>query len=194
MRDPIIMEAANELQTPDRRLDIHLAEYNNLKSEQAKRIGFRDNLLYVTLGAVGALCSYAMADPLHRPALLLVPWACFILGWTYLVNDQKISAIGRYLREELGPGIEALAGVSPVGLVFGWERAHRGDSERGQRKRFQLVVDLTAFCASSIGALLAFAYLEPNLDGPRLALVSAGGVLTVVLSGFIYSYADLRAD
>lgn len=34
----------------DQILEIFFKEYDNLKSEQAQRIGFRDNLLYVTLG------------------------------------------------------------------------------------------------------------------------------------------------
>jgi len=178
----------------DRHLDLYLAEYNNLKSEQASRIGFRDNLLYVTLGAVGALCSYALAEPAHRAALLLVPWACFILGWTYLVNDEKISAIGRYIRERLVPRIVALVGSPAAGQIFGWEAAHRGDAERGPRKLFQLLVDLLAFCVSSAAALLAFAWLEPSLSGPPLALVVVGAVLTLVLAAWIWVYADLRAE
>ena len=46
-------------------LDVFLAEYNTLKAEQSARIGFRDNLLYVTLGVFGATVSFAVSDPSH---------------------------------------------------------------------------------------------------------------------------------
>lgn len=188
------MDALPDPHDTGRRLDIKLAEYTKLKSEQVSRIGFRDNLLYVTLGVVGALCAYAMAGPQHRPALLLVPWACFVLGWTYLVNDEKISAIGRYLRDELGPGLQTGVGVPPAEQVLGWERAHRVDRRRFSRKCFQLFVDLIAFCASSAAALFAFVWLEPGLDGPRLALVCAGSALVLMLAVWIWIYADLGAE
>jgi hypothetical protein len=82
-------------------LEILLAEYNVLKTEQGQRIGFRDNIIYVTLGSFGAILSFAIADKVNYHALLLIPWVCVILGWTYLVNDDKISAIGRYIRDDL---------------------------------------------------------------------------------------------
>ncbi|WP_187329296.1 hypothetical protein [Halomicronema hongdechloris] len=33
-----------------------------------------------------------MSDPTHYYALLVIPWVCLILGWTYVVNDEKISS------------------------------------------------------------------------------------------------------
>lgn len=71
-------------------LDIHLREFDKLKSEQIARIGFRDNLIYVTIVAVGGILSFALTSLANYNALLLVPWATLILGWTYLVNDEKI--------------------------------------------------------------------------------------------------------
>ena len=43
-----------------------LAEYTSLKAEQTAGIGFRDNLLYVTLAMVGALCAWALGNPAYR--------------------------------------------------------------------------------------------------------------------------------
>lgn len=79
-------------------LDVHLREFDKLKSEQIARLGFRDNLIYVTIVAVSGILSFALTNLANYDALLLVPWATLILGWTYLVNDEKISAIGRYIR------------------------------------------------------------------------------------------------
>jgi len=42
------------------RLDIYLQEYGKLKDEQAQRIGFRDNLLYVTLALFGTVLAFAV--------------------------------------------------------------------------------------------------------------------------------------
>ena len=69
-------------------LQILLEEYRTLKAEQGNRIGFRDNLLYVTLGLFGAIASFALSSDENGPAFLVIPWVCFVLGWTYVVNDE----------------------------------------------------------------------------------------------------------
>ncbi|WP_369262303.1 hypothetical protein [Streptomyces sp. R35] len=132
-----------------------LAEYQSVKDEQKARIGFRDNLLYVTLGVVAAVIA-AAAQAGQASMLLALPPVCVVLGWTYLVNDEKISAIGAYVRGELGPKLAALADPGGGFAAFGWETAHRGDGRRGSRKVIQCVVDLTAFCAVPLAALVVF--------------------------------------
>ncbi|MGW2034567.1 hypothetical protein [Streptomyces argyrophylli] len=131
-----------------------LTEYQAVKDEQKTRIGFRDNLLYVTLTVVAAVI--AAAAQAKQPAMLLaLPPVCVVLGWTYLVNDQKISAIGAYVRGDLGPRLAALA-QAESGEVFRWEAAHRGDSRRVSRKVTQCVVDLLAFCVVPLSALVVY--------------------------------------
>ncbi|SNX64124.1 hypothetical protein SAMN06272735_5939 [Streptomyces sp. TLI_55] len=146
-----------------------LAEYQAIKDEQKARIGFRDNLLYVTLTVVAAVIA-AAAQAKQASMLLALPPVCVVLGWTYLVNDQKISAIGAYVRSELAPKLAELA--NPVGGVqaFGWEIAHRGDARRGSRKAVQLAVDLLAFCGVPLAALVVF-------------WASGGSGLLIALSG-----------
>jgi hypothetical protein len=46
----------------DQILEIFFKEYDKLKSEQTQRIGFRDNLLYVTLGLFGTVVSFAVSN------------------------------------------------------------------------------------------------------------------------------------
>ncbi|WP_105970807.1 hypothetical protein [Streptomyces geranii] len=129
-----------------------LAEYTVLKDEQKTRIGFRDNLLYVTLTVVAAVIAAAVQA--GRPAMLLaLPPVCVVLGWTYLVNDEKISAIGAYVRGELGPRLAQLAGTQ---TSFGWEVAHRSDARRRSRKAVQLAVDLLAFCLVPLAGLTVY--------------------------------------
>jgi hypothetical protein len=132
-----------------------LAEYQSVKDEQKARIGFRDNLLYVTLAAVAAVIA-AAAQAEQASMLLALPPVCVVLGWTYLVNDEKISAIGTYVREDLGPRLATLAAPEGDFRAFGWETAHRGDARRGARKVIQCAVDLTAFCAVPLAALVVF--------------------------------------
>lgn len=57
-----------------------------LKEEQKSRIGFRDNLIYVNLVAVGGILSFALSQLENKHGLLIVPVVCLILGWTYLGN------------------------------------------------------------------------------------------------------------
>jgi len=133
-------------------------EYSQLKSEQISRIGFRDNLLYVTLTLFGGILSYALTDKTHYIALLVIPWVSFILGWTYLINDQKISAIGQYIRLDLSVKLEILIQATPESLL-GWETGHRSDSHRKSRKITQLAVDLITFSATGFISL----YFSPSL-------------------------------
>jgi hypothetical protein len=130
-----------------------LAEYAQLKDEQRARIGFRDNLLYVTLAAATAITAVTLQTN-HPQLMLALPIVCVVLGWTYLVNDEKISAIGRYVRTELAPRLSIA--TSTGGHLFGWETFHRSDTKRVSRKVTQTVVDLTAFLVTPIAALVAF--------------------------------------
>ena len=43
-------------------LQVFLIEYEKLKEEQAQRIGFRDQMIYVTLGIFGGVVSFALSD------------------------------------------------------------------------------------------------------------------------------------
>src|SRR6266403_3476595 len=97
--------------------DLAKLEYTKLKDEQTKRIGFRDNLLYVNLLVASGIFSFVCTDKGEAPwkfhGLLLAGWVTLILGWTYVVNDEKISAIGRYIRGKL---LTALGEEIPEGV------------------------------------------------------------------------------
>ncbi|MER5431117.1 hypothetical protein [Streptomyces sp. NPDC002588] len=156
-----------------------LAEYQSVKDEQKARIGFRDNLLYVTLTVVAAVIA-AAAQAGQAAMLLALPPVCVVLGWTYLVNDEKISAIGRYVREDLGPRLGAYAVPDGGFAAFGWESAHRGDARRTSRKAVQLIVDLTAFCAVPLAALAVFWADGDREGGALLVALSVAEALTVL--------------
>ncbi|WP_335971214.1 hypothetical protein [Streptomyces sp. CA2R106] len=164
-----------------------LAEYAQIKDEQRARIGFRDNLLYVTLAAVTAVA--ALAVQAKRPDLVLaLPLICVVLGWTYLVNDEKISAIGRYVRTQLGPQLATVTGSSVA--IFEWEAFHRGDSRRVTRKRIQTVVDLTAFLIVPYAALVAFWCYGRAANTLLLAASATEGAAVVGLGIQFVIYAE----
>ncbi|TDD02000.1 hypothetical protein [Nonomuraea diastatica] len=164
-----------------------LAEYDAIKREQAARTGLRDNLLYATLTASAAIAALtATAD--RTELLTLLPLACLVLGWTYLMNDHAISAIGRYVRTDLQPRLTGLL-ATPTPL-FGWEHAHRRDRRRLSRKRLQLGADLTAFCLPPLAALTVLWTTGPH--PPAVLAISLAELAAVaVLATQIIRYADL---
>ncbi|MEI6708260.1 MAG: hypothetical protein WCK96_14145 [Methylococcales bacterium] len=45
-------------------------------------------MLYVTLTLFGGILAYAVSCT-NSLALLILPWVCLIMGWTYWVNDEN---------------------------------------------------------------------------------------------------------
>lgn len=174
--------------------ELLLAEYAAVKEEQRARIGFRDNLLYATLAAMAAVVAGALQADSRAQLMLVLPPVSVILGWTYLVNDEKISAIGRYVREELTPRLAGLTeGSEQVGgiRVFAWESAHRGDPRRMSRKILQLCVDLLTFCAAPTAAVVVYWAAGP-VRVPLLLVSLAELAAVGVLGGQIVRYAELH--
>lgn len=143
-------------------------EYEQLKEEQRGRIGTRDNLVYATIGAL-ALIVGAVVQTGSTAFLLIIPPVCVTLGWTYLVNDDRVTAIGSYVKDVLGP--ELTRRSSSDIEVFGWERRHREDAGRRSRKVFQLAVDLLLFCVTPLAAM-TIAWSESALS-PLLQATTA---------------------
>ncbi|MEU1133731.1 hypothetical protein ABZ383_28380 [Streptomyces sp. NPDC005900] len=158
---------------------ILLAEYDRLKEEQKTRIGFRDNLLYFTLAAATAIVAITAQSGRSR-LLLSVPAICLILGWTYLVNDEKISVIGHYVRDRLGPRLGELA--SAQGALFEWEVYHRSVAGRAVRKRLQTAVDLFTYLVLPMVCTTAF-WCSAAVQ-PLLVLASLGQTLALAVLGW----------
>ena len=172
-------------------LEVFLKEYECLKVEQTQRIGFRDNLLFATLGAFGAIVSFAVSNAANYYALLVIPWVCVIIGWTYIVNDEKISAIGQYVRLKLVARVKEQTGYEDLERLFGWEIAHRDDRNRRRRKVLQLVVDEITFVVSGVVALLVFWWMVPQPELAVKVLVGVELLCLAVLAVEIFIYADL---
>ncbi|MEU0711543.1 hypothetical protein ABZ508_29705 [Streptomyces lavendulocolor] len=184
-RDPVPAAAAATAEdvTESRVL---LAEYDRIKEEQKTRIGFRDNLLYFTLAASTAVLALTVESG-QTHLLLAVPVICLVLGWTYLVNDEKISAVGHYIRDRLGPRLAELSGAP--GAVFGWEVYHRDDARRTTRKRLQTAVDLFTYLVLPMICLAAF-WCSPAVR-PLLVIVSLAQTLALAVLGWQFlRYAE----
>ncbi|GHC55838.1 hypothetical protein [Streptomyces flavofungini] len=165
-----------------------LTEYEQLKAEQTGRIRLRDNFLYAMLAATAAVIASTMRVGDHLALLLLLPPIALLLGWTYLVNDEKISAIGRHVRTTLAPRLAEVLDADEE--ILTWESAHRDDHRRGSRKALQLAVDLLAFTVSPLAALTAF-WVNGHLTWPLLAVSGAETAAVGVLAWQIVGYADL---
>lgn len=164
-----------------------LAEYEQLKEEQRARIGFRDNLLYVTLAAATAVIGIA-AQTNFIQLVLALPVVCVVLGWTYLVNDEKISAIGRYTRTELSSRLASV--TSSEEPIFGWEVYHRSDAKRISRKNTQAIVDLVAFLAAPLAALVGFWCYGTDSGALLISVSAVEAAGLMVLGGLFLAYAE----
>jgi hypothetical protein len=168
-----------------------LLEYEGIKEEQRGRIGFRDNLLYTTLAAMAAVVAAVLQARGQPGLLLLLPPVCVVLGWTYLVNDEKVSAIGHYIRTDLGPRLTALAGDDEA--VFGWETVHRSDTRRISRKAMQLAADIALFCGAPLIAVVVY-WVQGHTSPLLLGISVAEAVVLILLAIQIVLYADLNSD
>jgi hypothetical protein len=136
-------------------MEIYLIEYEKLKQEQIQRISIRDNLIYANLIAITGVVSVVVSDIARIPVLLVLPIVCITLGWTYLTNDAKISASGRYIRTIFSDKVRKLI-QSDDPALFGWEIATRLDKRRRGRKIIQFFVDEFVFIIPGIIAILIF--------------------------------------
>lgn len=155
-----------------------MLEYEQLKEEQRLRIGTRDNLLYATLASLALVVAGALQTG-HAPVLLLAPPVCLILGWTYHVNDDRITAIGRHIESAVIPALAPLVRAGTV--IFPWERSHRTDRRRARRKTWQISVDLLTLVGSSLLALGSVAWWSTR-SAPVLAVIAVELVASALLA------------
>ena len=166
-----------------------LVEYWKLKDEQIKRIEMRDHLMYLTLVAVGTVFAFAIQNADHAIAFLVLPFICMVLGWSSLVNDEKVSAIGRYLRENLIPTLKTWGGQQNSNT--NWEWFHLRESKRTEVKSIQFLVDLFVYCLSGIvGTVCFFVLSVPDSFWIVMAAVIESALLVVLAIQF-YRFSPL---
>jgi hypothetical protein len=170
--------------------DVLLAEYEALKAEQTSRIVVRDRLMYAALAALAAMLALVI-QPAGRPYLfLLPPLVCVVLGWTYFVNDQKISAIGSYLGRYLAPSLVASTRAGEP--VLTWESIHRREPLRRLDKSLQLAVDLLMFAVPALLSVLLY-WLAGGVQAVLLVVSIAEVLVTLGFAARVIAAADLSA-
>lgn len=169
-----------------------IKEYEKLKDEQHKRIEFRDHMIYLTLAAIGGVFSFALEKPDLNVALLVLPFLCVVLGWTYLGNDEKISAIGKYIRTVLITKIKSSDSADSNLLSDNWEEFLRKDRLRRQRKVFQLFVDLSIFCVSGVVSIISFFVLHSSCHWYFVLTAICELLFILFLTFQFVKYSDIR--
>jgi hypothetical protein len=159
------------------KIEFQLAEYEKLKDEQNKRIAFRDQMIYISLVAIGSVFSFAIESPRYYLAFLVLPFITLVLGWTYLVNDEKISAINKYIKTILIPKIH---NIEPDQYIESWETYLTNDKKRRERKNIQLLVDLLIFCGSGITSIGLFFILKNDYSIMNI-IFSLGIIIAIIL-------------
>jgi len=177
-------------------INILLEEYKSLKSEQLARIKTRDTLLYISLSIFGAIFSYVLFGESSNDksiVLLTIPTVSFILGWTYVANDEKVSQIGKYIRLDLTTKIQKLMETTENKdiAVFGWEPYHRSDPKRGARKILQVSVDLVAFIVPPIASVVIYFFiLKPDVSTTLLTFLTYWDMLLLGITIWFVAYFD----
>lgn len=128
-------------------------ERPTLKSEQLERIKQRDTFLNLNIVALGVVTAVAQPGQRSGGVWLIVPWITTILGWAYLSNDDKISAIARHLRLQ----------VSPLDTASSWETSRKGLLPLRVRWYADVTVFVLSFVAPTPVAIVLFAR---NATGP----------------------------
>jgi hypothetical protein len=185
------------------RLDVYLAEYKRLKSEQSARIGTRDNLVYASLVATAGVSAYAFLVDAGKPIVVLaLPLANFVLGWIHTNNDAKSRHIARYLRYSLNERICGIVGRGPEELVgaenpciFGWESAVRKVELRCLRKLTNLVADLVTFVVPGLlGLVFYWIRCYADYGGGVSALLGVASFIELALLGVLSAWLLEGAD
>lgn len=164
-------------------------EYEHLKEEQRLRISTRDNLVYTTLGALALVIAGAI-ETRSPIMLLLLPPVCLVLGWTYLTNDDRITAIGLHIQKTITPELVRLGDLSTE--VFSWEPHHRLDRRRRSRKTLQLAIDLVLYCLTAIVALIITWIHTPHSTGLALLVLLETGITSILAFHFIRNAIEVH--
>lgn len=54
-------------------------------------------MIYIILGIFGSIFFFVLLNKINLYVFLVIFWVCLIFGWIYIVNDEKILVIGKYI-------------------------------------------------------------------------------------------------
>ena len=165
-----------------RKYEFYLTEYSKLKEEQLKRINFRDNLIYLTLAAIGAIFSFSVQQPSFTIAYLILPFLCIVLGWTYLRNDKKISQISVYINTHLINSLNDLIPQNEPKIENTWDQFRTKYNNRNKSQKFQMLIDLSMFSFSGCISIIAFLVISPSICYFHIILIGVEMSAIIFLS------------
>ena len=147
-----------------------------LKAEQLERIKLRDTFLNLNIVALGLITAIAVQGQRQAAAWLVVPWLMAIMGWAYLSNDDKITAIARHLKTTPDAQTTALS----------WEVSQKGLLPPWVRRVAETVVFLLSFVLP-IPVSIAL-YATASLAAWPLVVVIAVTIEVIVIAGLCVAY------
>lgn len=158
-------------------------EHMTLKTEQLERIKQRDTFLNLNIVALGVFAAIAVQNQKQAAAWLVVPWLTAIIGWAYLSNDDKVTAIARHLTATVDTRTAALS----------WEAGQKGLLPLWVRRLAEVVVFLLSFVLPTpvAIALYATAYPETTWGPISLVVVIFEAIITACLCA-VYTLSVIR--
>jgi hypothetical protein len=161
-------------------------ERSALKTEQLERIKQRDNFLNLNIIAVGVVAAIAVQGQRQAAAWLVVPWVTLVLGWAYLSNDDKVTALGQHVR----------ASLDPQTAERSWEVSEKGLLPPPVRRLADAVVFLLSFVIPTPVALAMYVASRPGTHtwSPAVVAVVVFDVVTVAGLCAAYVASLVRRD
>jgi hypothetical protein len=175
-------------------LSVLLAQYGALKTEQLDRIRYREHLSYLMVTGSGVLLAFALGGSSHARSVLVLPFFGLILGWTYLLSDMKVSAVGSFLRNVLEPelshDVRARRSHQPL---LAWEFRHREEQFYTAQKHFQLALDVLLYAVFPAIAVGAFVASTRDLTASEWTMAGFGWFASAAIgAGFIRTKSHRR--
>lgn len=164
-----------------------MSDFPSLKAEQIERIKMRDSFVNLSIVSIGIMISAAFASAVPRVEILLaIPWVAMAFGWSFVLNDVKISRLASYFASNQGPSNSSNSGWEV------WRRSY-------QRSWLEspiigALVQLLIFVCPGLVSIVVY-FCARKDDSVRLWEVSVGaaGVLMLILLSFaVFSTAQIR--
>lgn len=128
-------------------------EYASMKQEQLERIKQRDTFLHLNIVAIAVNSAIAVQGAEQALAWLVLSWISLILGWTYLSNDDKVSALALHLKD-----------LQHAGIAPRWESGNKGLIPRRVRRVADAIVFTAAFLLPTIVGILLYSEMSTAED------------------------------
>jgi hypothetical protein len=153
-----------------------VVEHGVLKTEQLERIKLRDTFLNLNIVALGVTTAITVQGQKQAAALLVVPWITVILGWAYLSNDDKVTAIARHIK----------AALDEKSAEFSWETSPKGILSPSIRRFADVAIFLLSFLLPGPIAMALYSVVNPGSWSAAVVIVVIFEMILTVCLGALY--------